>query len=313
MLGRFVLALTAIGVALALAAWGWTWVGRGGDPLLWLPRAAAEPQVTAQQWFPRGDRILHAVTLDDPRLGRFRFVVSLPNPMPDEKLPIVFVLGGLGTAEENLAPVTAPGANVLIGYDWPIPTFLPEPLAMLGEVERWRSIIEVIPGQLSAVLRWAAAQPWGDRERISLLGVSLGSLAVPATARMAAEVGVAPRSIVLAYGGAPIARLVANHPELEGQSFAPLLGFAAGEVLRGIEPTAHLGSMPGETLVIGSRTDRLIPTDAAETMATLAPDPKQIIWMQGDHIGIGPQQQETLAAVMRQATAWLLERRAINR
>lgn len=304
--------LTLVG-GLGAAAWLWSWLGRGGDPLVWLPRADGEPRVVAQQWYIRGDRILHAVTLEEARLGRFSFVLSLPNPLPDEPLPIVFVLGGLGTAEENLAPVATPGANIVIGYDWPIPTFLPGPRAMLGEIGRWRSIIEAIPGQLTAVLRWAAAQPGADRNRITLLGVSLGSLAVPATARLAAAAEIPPRWTVLAYGGAPIATLVANHPELDGQALAPLLGFAAGQVLRGVEPTAHLAAMPGETLVIGSRTDRLIPTEAAETMATLAPEPKEIVWMQGDHIGIGPQQQETLAAVMRQATAWLSAAGAINR
>lgn len=317
MIRRFLFGLAALFVlgalGLCIAAWSWSWIGRSGDPLAWLPRAAGEPRVVAQQWFQRGDRVFQSVTLEDDALGRFRIVVSLPNPLPDEKLPLVFVLGGLGTAEENLAPVTTPGPNAVIGYDWPIPTFLPGPLAMIEEAGRWRAVIESIPAQLTAGLGWAAAQPWADGARITLLGVSLGSLAVPATARLAVAEGHTVRWNVLAYGGAPIARLVANHPELGGQTLAPLLGFAAGEVLRGIEPQAHLADMPGETLVLGSRTDRLIPTDAAETFALLAPEPKQILWLPGDHIGIGPQQQETLAAVMKQATDWLESRGAIDR
>jgi hypothetical protein len=302
------LALGGIG----LAAWGWTWAGRSGDPLDWLPRAEAAPRLVAHQWFLDRGRIMQAVTLEDPKLGRFRLLVSLPNPLPDQRLPLVFVLGGLGTAEDNLRPVSEAGANALIGYDWPIPTFLPEPPAMLAEAGHWRGLIEQVPGQLAAAIAWTSAQPWADAERLTLLGVSLGSLAVPATARLSAALGLPPGWNVLAYGGAPLSALVGNHPALAEHPAAMLLGRAAGLVLRGIEPGAHLPHLPGRTLIIGSREDRLIPAAAAERMGALAPEPKAIVWLPGDHIGIGPAQQETLAAVIRRAREWLVREGAIN-
>jgi dipeptidyl aminopeptidase/acylaminoacyl peptidase len=42
------------------------------------------------------------------------------------------------------------------------------------------SVALAITAQVNSALSWLIAQPWADRQRISLLGFSLGALAAPA-------------------------------------------------------------------------------------------------------------------------------------
>ena len=59
--------------------------------------------------------------LSSAALGDIGIIVSLPDPLPDRKLPILIVLGGLGTGENNIRYLPDAGDNAIVGYDWPIP------------------------------------------------------------------------------------------------------------------------------------------------------------------------------------------------
>jgi hypothetical protein len=56
---------------------------------------------------------------------RIGLAISLPDPLPKRRLPIVMVLGGLATGERNIRHVPGGGDNAIVGYDWPIPAPLP--------------------------------------------------------------------------------------------------------------------------------------------------------------------------------------------
>ncbi len=179
-----------------------------------LPKAAGPVQFVGQEILAESPRRVFRIRLSEPALGEIGFVVSLPEPMPAGRLPVVLLLGGLGPGTKNIRPVSNPGNNALVGYDWPLPYRLPGRMEWPQRAFEMRRLSLSTPGQVAAMIDWLAAQPWADTDRISVLGVSLGPVAGPAGIRIAQERGHRVSWTVLAYGGAPVGAAAALHPAI---------------------------------------------------------------------------------------------------
>jgi hypothetical protein len=258
-----------------------------------------------------GRHIFHLV-LDDPAVGSVGFTVSLPDPLPAGRLPVVVVLGGLGRGADNIAPIRAPGANAVVGFDWPMPPRLPRGLGFVGQGPDLYDRLVSTPGQVVAAIEWAMSQPWADADRASLLGFSLGALAAPAAHRLAAARGRVVGWTILAYGGAGLGDLLAAHPRLRPEWARGLVGGLADRLLRPIEPAQHLPHLSGAFLVIGGRDDRLVPPRPARRLRDLTPEPKSIVLLEGGHMGVGRGQAALLAEIVRASRAWLVAEGAVN-
>ena len=169
--------------------------------------------------------------------------------MPARSLPVIFVLGGLNTGAHSVHHLPEAGSNVLVGYGWPVPRRVPREVTALRTLPEVFCRILFVPGEVSAALRWIAAQPWADSERVTLVGLSLGALAAPAVQRVAAAEGVAINWTVLGYGGAPLGVLLAHHPGVRSGWLGPLLRAGADLLLRPLEPAHHLPHLKGVFLV----------------------------------------------------------------
>jgi hypothetical protein len=148
-----------------------------------LPRSSTVTELVELQAEHRNRRILQHICLFDKTLGDINFEISLPDPLPQRKLPLVLVMGGLGTGEHTVRFVEGAGYNAIVGYDWPLPTRRPKNLG-IGQLIALHERALSIPGQVSAVLRWSATQSWCDPKRVSVLGFSLGAIIVPAVDRI---------------------------------------------------------------------------------------------------------------------------------
>jgi dienelactone hydrolase len=253
--------------------------------------------------------------LDGSAVGRVRFVVSLPDPIPGRPVPLVIVVGGLRGGSNAVRELTAVagdlGPNAIVGFDWPLPRD-PGPLDIALHVPTLRRHVLSVPGQVDALLAWASHEPWADGERVSLLGFSLGGFVVPAAQRLAEERGASVRWTVLAYAGAPIGAVIAGHPGVQPRWVASLLGSAADLMLRPVEPSLHLPHLRGRFLLLGAaRADRLIAPAAAARMRELTPQPRTVVLIRGDHMGVGPDKHRLLAEVIRLTRSWLVEQGAI--
>ncbi len=264
---------------------------------------------------PRPGRRLVELRLDGGRLGPIGLALSLPaGPPPARGWPVILVLGGLGTGRANLAPIPEAGPNALAGFDWP---FLAAPLppgpAALPHLPKLYRQVLATPGQIAAALDWLAGQPWADPTRVSLLGFSLGALAAPAAQAVAAAAhGRRVGWTILAYGGAPFGALIAAHPALPAGLPARAVGALADLVLAPLQPLRHLPELDGRFLVLGGRTDRLIPAAAARALAAATPDPKDIILFDGDHMGVGPGQRRLLDRIITTSRQWLIDQGAVR-
>jgi len=282
------------------------------DPLAGLPTPDVTPTLAALSVELNDGRRLEHVRLDARGLGQIRIIISLPDPQPNRKLPVVVVLGGLATGARSVHQIPAIGDNVVIGYDWPLPARLPKGLALLRHAPTLHDRVLSIPGQVATILRWVQQQEWADRSRVSLLGFSLGALAVPAAQRLAAQHGVSVGWTVLAYGGAPLGALVAAHPSVRARWFASALGGLADLVLWPAEPSAHLPYLTGRFLVLEGRGDLLIPAPAAACLRERTPSPKRVVALDGGHMGIGPAQERLLNLIIAESRAWLTDEGAVN-
>jgi dienelactone hydrolase len=152
-----------------------------------------------------------------------------------------------------------------------------------------------VPGQVSAMLDWLVRQPWSDPQRVSLLGFSLGAIALPAVEHMAQHDGLAIRWTMLAYGGAGLAALVKGDRRIEPGWERPLLGQGAAFLLWPLEPARHLPGLHGQFLILGASSDEVVDRRSSAQLEALAPEPKTIIHTAGEHIGTGPDRSAMLA------------------
>ena len=280
------------------------------DPLAALPVGTQGAELVERQLEHADGRQLHRVVLREPTLGRITLVVSLPEPLPARPLPVIVLIGGVKTGADAVRLLPLPGANAIVGYEWPVGREVPDGAALGPRAYTLYRQLLSVPGQVVAAIDWVAEQPWADAERISLLGVSLGALAVPAIQRLAQEAGRPIGWTVIAYGGAPLGALLAADRRLIPAGVRPVVAPLAGLLLRPLEPAEHLPYLTGRFLAIGARDEDLIPEAAAARLRALIPEPRTVALVDGGHIRTS--QQQTLSETVRITIAWLVEQGAIN-
>ncbi len=286
------------------------------DPLAALPCDPPGAVAVASEWNERleGRTLVH-VTLHGAAVGDVRFVVSLPDPLPPGPMPVIVVLGGLEGGTRSIRRLGEAlgdlGPNAFAAYDWPLPYPEPSTFEVLRRLPELRRSALSTPGQVDALLAWAARQPWADRDRVSLLGFSLGAFVAPATQRVAEARGAALYRTVIAYGGASIGDVVAGHPAVKPAWAAGLLGAGMDLLLRPVEPGEHLPHLRGRFLLLRAGNDRLIARAAADRLAALTPEPRTIVVIEGDHMGLRRDKQKLLDKVVAITRTWLIEERAM--
>jgi hypothetical protein len=305
--------LLAAAVVLGAAA---AWLGTR-DPLASLPRDDPEAlAVTGERVEASHGRTLIHVALRGRAVGDVGFVVSLPDPMPSSRIPLVVIVDGIGGGADPVRAMSEvagdPGPNAFVGYDWPLPSPDPAVSEIVRQSPEYRRRVLSVPGQLDAILAWGTRQAWADPARVSLLGFSLGAFVVPAAQRIAAEHGVAIRWTALAYAGAPIGAVIAANPHAGPAWARPLIRGGVDLLLRPVEPSNHLPQLRGRFLVLGATSDRIIARATAERLAALTPEPKTVVWVEGAHTGLAPAKRELLGRVVNLTRAWLVEQGAID-
>ena len=200
--------------------------------------------------------------------------VATPVPsllrLPDgtDRVPAALLLHGYASRKEDMADSVGdallPLGIASLSIDLPLHGDRADPFELRSVrspfelTERWRNAIT----EAQLALRFLAARREIDRDRLSLVGYSLGaylSLAV-------AERDRAPRAVVLAAGG-----------DLPSFPFAALIRSVA-------DPIAGVRALQGRPLLmVHGRQDRTIPPTLAERLFAAAAEPKAIQWWDAGH------------------------------
>jgi pimeloyl-ACP methyl ester carboxylesterase len=277
-----------------------------GCALAAVPQAATTLTSIAPTQQEAGRKIQH-VTLADPRFGKIGFAISLPETESRHKLPVVFVLGALGSGQHSVGLIHDAGAAAIVGYDWPA---LPRRYGLRAIVSLQENAL-AIPSRMSALSRWTLAQPWADPRRVTLVGFSLGAIAAPAAEDMMQAQGTRVRWTVLADGGAPISAVVAGDQQIQPPWLRNVAAAVAESLFRPMDPALHVSHLSGRFLLISSADDTTIPRAASQRLEELAPQPKQMIQLPGGHVGTSGAKLELLNAAVVATRRWLTSQGAI--
>lgn len=292
---------------------GWM---RMEDPILTahqvLPPFAQTSRIDAPENRDGERRIQSDIVLSAPGELPVRFAVSLPEDADGAPMPVQIVVGGLRAGKENIQRLPSPvGHNAIIAFEYPERDAINDKKAStLSRILAIRKGAVATPGQLVAILRWAREQPWADPGRVSLLGYSLGAIFVPAALETAKANGIDSGVTILAFGGADVGAIVPQALKMKSPNLRWIVGILADCVLHPVEPSYFLPLMETETLLINAEADELIPPASARLMTELAPPPKWVMTMPGDHIN--PRDQAVLTHVVNISRDWLIARGAAN-
>ncbi len=252
------------------------------------------------------------VVLTVARERPIRFAVSLPERLEGEELPVVVVFGGLKQGRESLRYVPDLGRTAVVTYEYPIVRDSFDD-AWLGRRFSLAHDIGLIgPKQITILIQWIQDQGWADRRRISLVGASLGAMAIPTVYRMAAHNGVWFGPMVMLYGGARLDHLTHQNLRLEPQWLRRAVAWLAGLAARPFEPAAHLPYLRGEVLVVNGEGDEKMPPESVQALHELTPDPKDVIMIEGDEHLDPENDPEFLGEVLAVARDWLAARNALG-
>jgi dienelactone hydrolase len=215
--------------------------------------------------------------------------------------PAVLLLAGNAAGERSIdeAPDAEGVVTLALGYGY-VPPEGAGPFRDLLDVPRARrALMDVVPGALLAH-EYLLGRKDVAPSRVALVGVSFGALYVPVVAAQDRRFAAA----VMVEGGGDLASLLRGNLALAG---APLLarpgGWLGARLLRPLEPLRYAGAVsPTPLVMINAASDVLVPRANAEALFAAAAEPKEIVWLQEEHVHTGDRRLlERVAEAVRAA------------
>jgi dienelactone hydrolase len=299
------------GVGLVLAA-GLGWAFYEGSPSGLERRKGRLQQVTPASVGSDSVSDLFDITLRSSSGSVVRTMLRIPR-RGSPPYPGVVLVGGmeLGRRVAALSGLDAIARYaIIISPDYPIQVE-PRSLEGLGLVTagpRLRSAAFDLVAQVGLQVDYLLSRRDVARDRIFLVGSSFGAPAVV----IAGGVDRRPAAVVALYGGGNIAGLVTHVLRLgSGDTISPWQAAMAGRALAlllvPLEPTRYAARIsPRPVLMVNGASDSLIPRSNVDALYEAAREPKDILWVRGEHVQ--PGETELIGAVSGWIAAWLAKR-----
>lgn len=222
---------------------------------------------------------------------KVEFCVLRPAGASDP-LPLVVLLGGHRTGRDAVQLLGSPRGIVVAALNYPYEG-LDRPRGVWQVLQTVGPARQALADTSSAVLLatdWLIAQSWVDATSVELMGVSMG---VPFAAASAA---VEPRfrRVWLVQGGAGLREWIEHNLESDSGE-GPMNGLTARlihRLARGsrFEPEYWVPLIsPRPVVLIGARQDKRLPVELVERLEAAITGPKEVIWVDGDHIDREPE------------------------
>ncbi len=214
----------------------------------------------------------------------------------------VVLLGGLAAGERAALLVPEHARANLLAVDWP----WRESRRMawwrvalkLGDVRR---AVLRSPAVLALGVEAVANEPEVDRERVALLGVSLGVPPAIAATRLTER----PAALVLLHGAADLSAQLEAGLVREGTPrwcAAPLAALGA-RLVQPLEPAGHAAvARARPVLIVNAAKDPLLPAHAVTRLHALFPA-AEVRWREGIHLV--PDRRAAIAGLTDEVAVWL--------
>lgn len=241
--------------------------------------ALTSPQL--EQSFQKDGRDYYQLQFSHPSVKIVRLMISGPKGFLAgvKKYPVLFISAGFFVGMSSIGLVDNPGDLVLVGFEYP---------STMDQIKKDPALlfktIRIVPGQMAFSLEWIKSQAWAS-DKVSVMGVSLGSLFMPSGLRLAELRGFVPSSTIFAFGGAHIVPVVEKKllNELNPLALKLALNFIAN--LTSLhDPKLHLPSLHGPFLTIYGTQDEVFPRESSLLQYELLQGEKEIHWVNGSHI-----------------------------
>ncbi len=224
-----------------------------------------------------------------------------------ERMPVVIVLGGRRTGADAATLIGDTHGTVVAALDYPYrgDTRL-KGLEVVRHVPAIRGALLDTPPALMIALDYLLARPDVDPERVEMVGASLGLPFVCVAAALDERV-----TRVWSVHGAAHPYTLMNHQLRRSIPFAPARALVAGlanVAASGprLAPERWCGRVaPRPFLMINAEADEQLPRHAIEALYESALEPREIIWLPGQHVH--PKRTEVIRGLVQTVLARVVD------
>jgi hypothetical protein len=200
--------------------------------------------------------------------------------------PVFLILGGYRTGDRAATLIPDTHGNLVVALAYPFEGNLSvKGLAVVPEVPAIRRAILDTPAAVMLALDYLLSRPDVDSTRVELVGASFG------TPFAAVAGALDPRvSRVWSLHGAAWPYVQIEHNLRRSIGFGPARKFVAGlaNVLAAgprLDPADWAPRIaPRRFIMINARDDERMPRHAVEALYAAAREPKELIWLDGQHM-----------------------------
>ena len=257
-----------------------------------------DPKIIKKKSYQQDNRNIQDITLKGN--GDINFKISFPKKLTTN-LNVLILVDGLETGKNSLDYFKHPDDYILVGYEFEKKVkLLTKKTSYLHSLSLRKAALAV-PYQLLSIVKWIEKRKFTNK-KIDFLGLSFGSVFVPATYHIAAVNNIALGKCILAFGGAGLYDIFLVNLKVS-KAFKKPASFLAYSLLRPIDPKFHLPYMKGEFLIINGTQDSRIPIKSRALLEKLTPKPKKII--NSDTFHMDPDNIELIEEVYDISLKWL--------
>ncbi len=295
-LGMVATGIVAVGLLFIARAWADAHYYEGYDASYPLNSAVTSEEV-------RADYIRIGFAFDSMPGQRVPGLMAKPLTA-GEPLPCIIFLHGIGQNKEFLDEIAAPFAKagyILVTYDQF--TRGERRLKDAGALEKAgalkrRAALNIIDTR--RLIDYLQTRDDVAHHRIYLVGASFGAI----TGATAAAFDPRIRAVVLTYGGGDLPLLLASKAaQQELGPFTQPAAYLGAFYMAPADPIHYVGRIaPRPLLLQNGKDDSLIPAESAKALFDAAKEPKELVWYEGDHIGLD---EATVRKVLDDALAWI--------
>lgn len=285
-LKRVACVLAAFVVATVMLLTWLRWDGSRPRDDWWEARQGSLTGVTVERLPAEGNTLATAVRLRSDT-GLEVGLRALRPAQSAGPLPVMIILGGHRTGRDAVELIGDVGDRAVVALDYPYngPQRLRGFRQFLAALPEIREALLDTPPALSLALDWLYRQHWVDRDRVVMIGVSLGvPFAAAAAARderfaaLAAVHGAADNRRWLEVNLSR--RIEAGH--LQGFLATLLNWLVYGPAYA--TPRYLAAVSPRPVLIVGARDDERVPAGATEHLFEVAREPKTLRFTEGEHV-----------------------------
>ncbi|MDY7094996.1 MAG: hypothetical protein SX243_18640 [Acidobacteriota bacterium] len=223
--------------------------------------------------------------------------VEAASAVDAEPRPLVLILGGHRTGRDavELLPPDDRFVVAALSYPYHGPA-KPKGLEVATALPAIRGALLDAPPCLRLTLDHLLPRPSVDSGRVEMLGVSLGAPLAVITGALDERIS---RVWSIHGGGDLPAMLAFNLPEeVQNPFLGPPAKFVGGTLLAQLQPELYAAEVaPRPLVMINAEDDERIPRSCVASLYAAAREPKELLWVEGEHVG--PRRQQVLTELLR--------------